>query len=114
MTMNELQVIDIIQTPHAILHKFGVLVFERVKPLIEAGEQVSLSFAGIKGMTSGFAHASVGNLYEVFGAEVGKLLVLTHVDSELWQSKINEAIEVATDKELASAHQEAWDYALTQ
>ena len=112
--MNTLRIIDIIQTPHAILHKFGVLVFERVKPLIEAGKQVSLSFDGLQGMTSGFAHASVGSLYQTFGVEVSKVLHLTDLNNENWQSKIQEAITLATDKAQDEAHQEAWRFALSQ
>lgn len=93
--MEKIKIIDIIGTPHAILHKFGVLVFERVKLLIEAGKQVSLSFEGLQGMTGGFAHASVGSLYEAFGKEIGKLLQLTDLANEHWESKIQEAIRLA-------------------
>lgn len=111
--MKELKILDIIGSPHAILHKFGEQVAKEVSKYLSEGEQVTLSFEGLKGVTSGFAHASIGQLYVDFGQDsIKKLLTLTHVSKEIWQEKIDEAILLATNPAKAQEYNEIWQEAL--
>jgi hypothetical protein len=111
--MKELKIIEIIGTPHAILHKFGEQVANEVRKYLSEGKQVTLSFEGLKGVTSGFAHASIGQLYADFGQDsIENLLTFTHVSKEIWKEKIEEAILLATNPAKAQEYNEIWQEAL--
>lgn len=94
--MKELRIIDIIGSPNAILHKFGMAVFTEVKQYLDKGETVQLSFEGLKGLTTAFCHASIGNIYEAFGQQTPNIFQYTGINGhKIWEDKIREAIEFA-------------------
>lgn len=98
--MKELKIIEVINTQNAILHEFGLQVFDRVKPMIEGNEKVRISFEGLKNVTSGFCNASIGKLYLEF-KNVDKFIHLTGLDGHpIWQEKVNSAITLAKNPEL--------------
>lgn len=97
--MKKLRIIDIIGTPNAILHKFGIQVFESISPFLQSNQEVTLSFEGLKNVTSGFCNASIGKAYLDF-SDTGKLLAIEGVGNyPIWQEKINDAIILALDPE---------------
>ena len=100
--MKKLRIIDIIGTPNAILHKFGIQVFESISPILKSNQEVTLSFEGLKNITSGFCNASIGKAYLDFN-DAGKLLTIEGAENNpIWQEKINDAIILARDPEKIS------------
>ncbi len=106
--MMEIRIIDIIHTPNAILQKFGLQVFEEIKNNISKGEVIELSFDGVKNLTTGFCHASIGKIYTQFPQSADNLLKLTHIspDSD-WKDKIQEAIAYAKEPTKAENNDKA-------
>lgn len=112
--MKELQIIDIIGTPEAIIRPFGEKVAERVSPYIEAGEPVCLSFEGLNGVVGSFLRASIGELYRTFGKEkMDSLLTYAHLNRPVWQSLLKDTIDLATNPEMAQAHEDALAHTLS-
>ena len=93
--MEEIKIFEIIKTKDAILHEFGIQVYERVKPLLEANKEVCLSFEGLKNVTSGFSNASIGKLYLDF-KNTGDLIQLKGLEEHtIWKEKVSNAIALA-------------------
>lgn len=108
VAMKKILIKDIIGTSNAIIQKFGLEVFREIKDLIGAETQVLLSFEGLTNVTSGFCHASIGNIYQAFPDKADKFLFIDGIDKNLiWQEKVKDAITLATNpiksKELDSA-----------
>lgn len=112
--MKKIIILDIIGTPNAIISDFGQQVFDQVKPEIEAGNKVVISFAGLKNCNSSFLSASIGELYVIFGEKLKGNLLLEDIKSEIWKNRIDETILLATNPEEAKRYQEAALYALEQ
>jgi hypothetical protein len=104
--MQNLQILHIINTPNALLNNFGEMVAFEVEKHIAKGENVILSFEGLKGITSSFAYASIGNLYQKFGKDLTKLLTLKGIENPIWQNKIDDAIELALNIEAKKIHEQ--------
>lgn len=94
--MEKLKVVDIINSSNAILHKFGIEVYEDVSELINEGKPVELSFTGVNNLTSGFCNAAIGNVYQN-NPKASDLLNIIGVNDPIWESKIDSAIELASD-----------------
>jgi len=97
--MIKIKVLDIIKTKNAILHKFGLQVYEHVKPYLQNNQKISLSFEGIDKITSGFSNASVGRLFMDY-PNAGNLIELEglkHIDPA-YRDKIKDAINLAKDE----------------
>ena len=98
--MEFIKVVDIINTPHAIIQKFGFQVFYILKDLLNKDQEIILSFDGIENMTSGFCNASVGNIYRIFPDKADKFLKFQDLDkNQLWKEKIDSAIYLAKNSE---------------
>jgi len=97
--MNTLRVIDIIGTQNAILHKFGLQVFEALKPYTSSNQPIILSFEGLKNVTSGFCNASIGKAYLEFDNTDQLLTIVGSENNPIWQEKIQDAISLATTPE---------------
>lgn len=96
----KIKIIDIINTPNAILQKFGWEVFEEVAQSLRDGKAVELSFENIENLTSSFCHASIGKLYAEFGAELDKKLNLTYLkEDNYWSDRVHEAKSLALNPE---------------
>ncbi len=105
--MQNLQILNIINTPNAVLQGFGEKVALEVEKHLLKGEKVVLSFEGLRSVTSGFIHASIGYLYSKFDKNITTLLQLKGVENNtLWQGKIDDAIELALDKEAKKIHEQ--------
>lgn len=95
-----IKIINIINTPNAILQKFGWEVFEKVAQSLRDGKAVELSFEGIENLTSSFCHASIGKLYAEFGAELDEKLNLAYLKKDnYWLDRVNEAKYLALNPE---------------
>lgn len=92
--MDIINIIDIIKTPNAIIHKYGISIYNIIKPYLEKNEQVTLSFKGLKNVTSGFCNASIGKLYSEF-PKAKDLLHLSSLENYLWKEKVESAISLA-------------------
>jgi hypothetical protein len=93
--MEELKIIDIINSQNAILHDFGIKVYDRIKHYLQKKQKVLLSFEGLKNVTSGFCNASIGKLYLQF-PEAEELIQFKGLENHsIWQEKVNSAINLA-------------------
>lgn len=97
-----IKVLEAIGTPNAILHSFGMTVFDSAKNLVEENRPVIIDFNGVRNLTSAFLHASVGNLVTLT-PNSGNLVKVLGLDDPDWQQKLEEAIKLARDPE----HQKA-------
>ena len=87
-----IKIINIIKTPNAILHKFGLEVFFKLKTLLKNEQKIILSFDGLKNVTSGFCNASIGNVYLEF-ENANEFLTIENINP-IWQKKIQDAIDI--------------------
>ncbi|WP_420576740.1 STAS-like domain-containing protein [Ekhidna sp.] len=85
MSNTILNIEEIIGGTKAISSEDGDLVFNKVKPLLEKGEAVSIDFENIELIVSTFLNASVGQLYGSFSSDYIKdhFSVLNMVDDDL-------------------------------
>ena len=86
--MKKIIILDIIGTPNAIITAFGVQIFQILKPEIDAGNKVVLSFAGLKNCNSHFLNPSVGELYLIFGEKLKELLIFEDLENQCWKNII--------------------------
>jgi hypothetical protein len=105
--MKEVKISDLIGTPNAILHKFGLQVFETVSQHISQNEQVTLSFEGLRNITSGFCNASIGNLYSNFKEIAHQLKLVGLENKPIWKEKVQDAIDLATNPQKVKNQNEA-------
>lgn len=97
--MNEIKIFDIIGTPNAILHNFGLKVYDALKPYINKNIPVILSFESLKNVNSGFCNASIGKIYLEF-KNASSLLIIKGADQNpIWKEKIEDSIILATNPE---------------
>jgi len=106
--MHTINIACLIGTPNAIIQKFGLKVFEEVSSYLEKGEKVSLSFSGLRNATTGFFHASIGNIYKKFPDTADYLLKMEGLeDMADWDEKVKDAIFLVQNPERAKALDEA-------
>ena len=99
LIMKEIRIIDIIGTPNAIIHNFGVQVFNVIKPYLESGEEITLSFDGLRNITSGFCNASIGKAYLEY-KDAGRLIIIKGADGNpIWLEKVQDAIDLTKNQE---------------
>jgi len=96
-----LRIIDLIGTPNAILHRFGLQVFNAITSHLENGEKVTLSFEGVKNCTTAFCHAAIGKLYLKFPGKLlkNKFQIAGIGGNPIWEEIIDECIELALHPE---------------
>ncbi|NCA75038.1 MAG: DUF4325 domain-containing protein [Alphaproteobacteria bacterium] len=105
--MNEVRITDIIGTQNAILHKFGLQVFEVIKPYISSNQPITLSFEGLRNITSGFCNASIGKAFLEL-SQTAKLLTISGIDNHPnWQETIQDSIALATTPDKIKFQEEA-------
>lgn len=94
--MRQVSILQIIGTPNAILHSFGMKVLNDVQALLLRDESpVMLDFAGIHNATSGFFNALLGNLFQQLGeAKYNTLIRIVNLEDEFFEEKIQDAIEL--------------------
>lgn len=102
-----IKVRDIINTANAISHSFGLKVYQEVLPVLKNGNDVVISFEGIRNLSSGFCNASIGKLFLDFPDQSKKQLEIEGIENSRWKRKVEDAIELATNKTKRELHEEA-------
>lgn len=93
-----INVTDAIGTPNAILHSFGMTVYDTAKPLVAENKPVVIDFNGVRNLTSAFLHASIGNLMTVNPNSVN-LVTVNGLANPEWNEKLQDAINLALNPE---------------
>lgn len=98
--MKKLVIFDVLNTPNAILHSFGMQVYREATNLLKESKCIVIDFSGLSNITSAFAHASIGNLHrdlnEGFKSRVEIIGLEEHPE---WREKIDNAIYLAQNPE---------------
>jgi len=93
--MTTIHVFELLGTPNAILHPFGMQVYQAAKQVLETQEMVIIDLNGIKNATSAFFHASIGNLFRDLGSEFSVRVKVAGIEKRPdWQERINDSIEL--------------------
>jgi len=58
--------LDVIDTPHAVLHRQGEAFYGAILPHIQDNEMIQVDMTGIKSLTTNFLACSVGRLCNEF------------------------------------------------
>ncbi|MBL7840826.1 MAG: STAS-like domain-containing protein [Cyclobacteriaceae bacterium] len=91
-----ISVLEAIGTPNAILHSFGMTVYDSAKAVVQENKPIIIDFNGVRNLTSAFLHASVGNLITLNPAS-SNLITITGLTNPQWQEKVQDAIALALD-----------------
>jgi hypothetical protein len=94
-----IQISQIINSQNASIHKYGLKVYEEIKKQLVNKVHVKLSFEGLNNVTSGFCNAAIGKIYVEFSDIADKFLECTHVTKDIWQEKIQSAINLVQNPE---------------
>jgi len=101
--MTTVNIAHLIGTSNAIIQKFGLQVLDKANSLIERGENVELYFGDLSNTTTGFFHASIGNLYRAYGDQFFNLVTVSGIDKkEDWTEKYEEAINLVKNPKKAN------------
>jgi len=88
----KITVIKSINTPNAIIQKFGRKIFNEVDSIFIENPEIiiELSFEGLENMTTGFCNALIGGLYQKYGEKMNNQLNITGLgDNKNWNYKVN-------------------------
>ena len=105
--MIEIKIIDIIGTPNAILHNFGLKIYEVLKPYFTQNIPVTLSFDSLRNVTSGFCNASIGKIYSEYKNASSLLFIVGAEKNPIWKEKIQDSINLATHPAKVKSFDEA-------
>lgn len=98
--MKKIIILDIIETPNAIINSYGNLIYNEIVSAFNENDKVVLSFKGLKNCNSAFLISCIGELYRVFPSdEIKNRLFLEDIDNEIWLRRIDEVILLATNPE---------------
>lgn len=101
--MTIINIAKLIGTPNAIIQKFGLQVFDEVIKTIESGDNVVLDFGDLRNTTTGFFHASIGNLFRKYGEEFFRLVIVSGIEKKGdWKEKYDEAIDLVKNPHRAT------------
>jgi len=110
MSKTSLKVLEVIQTPNAILGSQGEKLYEALMPLLAAGQVVELDFSDLRVLNSGFCNASVGRIYRELGADKAEAQLITSgTANERQESALNDAISLGQDPDLLKNMREAFE-----
>jgi len=108
--MAHIKIIEIIESPSATSPNKGLKMFDVVKEMIQKGEPVVVSFSGIEDVVTSFTNAFFGRLYMEFPSKLlTEKFKITEVTNDIWQSKIDLSIRLATDNNTRVAHNKGID-----
>ena len=102
MGTNRIDIARVIGTPNAILQKFGLHLRDVVLKEVESGNTVELDFSTLSNATTGFFHASIGNLYQTLNGRYDKTISIVGLSkNDTWQDKYDDAIDLVKNPEKA-------------
>lgn len=106
--MKRVSIIEIINTPNAIIKKFGEHLYLTLLPQIKLNQPVCIDFKGLNNLTSGFCNASIGRLYFEFPSTAPILISFDNLsNNEIWSEKVNDAIYLAKNPNKAQLQDSA-------
>lgn len=95
------KIIDIAQeigTPNAILQKFGLQITELVLRETANNNTVVLDFSNLNNATTGFFHASIGNLKKQLNGSFYKTVSVKGLEkNHTWKDKYDDAIDMVVN-----------------
>lgn len=97
-----INVLEAIGTPNAILHSFGMTVYDSAKSIVQENKPVIIDFNGVRNLTSAFLHASVGNLISMNPINQN-LITIVGLTNPQWEEKLRDAINLALNPEKRDA-----------
>ncbi len=99
----QINVVELLNSPNAILHKFGLQLYQAVEPHLASGQNVIIDFSGMRNATTGFFHASVGKLYQEFSDQFDTLVEVKGIEQNSdWLDKFNNAINLVKNPDKAN------------
>ena len=99
----KIDISEIIGTPNAILQKFGLQLKDVVLQEVKNGNTVELDFTSLNNATTGFFHASIGNLYQTLNGTYSKTVSIKGLEkNDTWQDKYDDAIDLVKNPEKAN------------
>lgn len=102
MENKKIVIAEVIGTPNAILQKFGLQVRDAVIAEYKKGNTVILDFSQLNNATTGFFHASIGNLFKTLNGSYEKTVKIVGLDkNDTWQDKYNDAIDLVQNPKKA-------------
>ena len=101
--MAVINIANLIGTPNAIIQKFGLMVFDEVKAVIQRDGKATLVFTDLNNVTTGFFHASIGNLVRAYRDKFNSLVEIQGLDKNPdWTEKFQDAIDLASNEKKAT------------
>lgn len=67
--INIINILEIVGSPLCVSADDGQLVHDKIKPLLQSGKCIKVSFAGVTDIISAFLNAAIGQLYGEFTEE---------------------------------------------
>lgn len=102
MGVKKIVVSEVIGTPNAILHKFGLQVRDVVIKEWKNGNTIELDFSQLNNATTGFFHASIGNLFKEMNGSFEKTVISIGLEkNETWKDKFEDAINLVKNPQKA-------------
>lgn len=99
----KINITEVIGTPNAILQKFGLQLRDVVLQEIRKGNTVELDFTSLNNATTGFFHASIGNLFQILNETYDKAVSIKGLEkNDTWKDKYDDAIDLVKNPEKAS------------
>ncbi len=79
----KVRVFELFGSPICVSAEDGQRLFDKIKPLIEGGHRIEVSFDGIETLISTFLNAAIGQLYGVFSEEkIRESLTVSGLESD--------------------------------
>jgi hypothetical protein len=104
MGMARVDIADAIGTQNAILHRFGIKVYEQVLVHYKQGHKVELDFSNLENATTGFFHALIGNLFNDLGHQYSEYVEVRGLGrNPTWKEKYDDAIDFVSNPGKAKA-----------
>ena len=89
-----IDIAEVIGTPNAILQKFGLQVKDLVLSEKDKYDKIVLDFSNLNNATTGFFHASIGNLKKQLNGQFYKTIEVSGLEkNETWKDKFEDAIQ---------------------
>lgn len=102
MGVKKIVVSEVIGTPNAILHKFGLQVRDVVVKEWKNGNTIELDFSQLNNATTGFFHASIGNLFKEMNGSFEKTVITIGLEkNDTWKDKFEDAINLVKNPQKA-------------
>lgn len=109
------KIIDIIGSSVAISPSKATSLYEHLKNAVQSNQKVVYSFIDVQDCSSAFCNASIGKLYMNLEPKTIKGLITfsDFGDNEIWNEKVNRAIDLGTEENYRNSSQQALEEILS-